>query len=348
MLIVLLSRKGHFYWLALSLFYSQLVHAEPWYAGPILSDPAVVTPIGHGFFQIHTYKTSNYGVYDIDYVFEPLPYATTGEIDLTLNYGITSNTEFQIFLTYLDNATEGQKSSNLGDTMLTIATQLTLQNDKKWPPNIKLFYRQLFPTGRYDNLNGNLLGTDATGQGSYLSSLAMNMEHVSEIFPGKYLVGFATVTFTYAPKIRLNSYNIYGGGEDTSGSMWPGNSMAFNLAFEYCPSQHWGFILESYIYSQKASKFDGDSGTVTERFNYSSILRHRRFAGIIFNRLRPSSLNFGSEDYIGHGNIALFSFAPAVDYSFTKNVSLTMGCWFSAAGKHSPAFYSPMVVFTAN
>ncbi len=338
------------------LCYAKLYAEEPWYSGPLLSDPAIVTPIGHGYVQWHVYKIYNYGQYNINYNFESLPQATTGEIDTTLNYGLTQDTEVQIFMTYVDNRTEGKGFTNLGDTTLAVSKQLLLQNGRKWPPNIKVFYRQVFPTGHYDQLNENLFGTDATGQGSYLNTFAVNMEHVTHLTGQHYLIEFVTLLLTYANRIRLQGPSIYGGGAETDGTMRPGNSIAFNLAMEYSPAQRWGFIMETYIYAQKASKFKGVIGSVAPRFTEggsrqrraAASLSRRRGSNIIFNRLRPSSLNLGSGQGIGHGNIAEFTLAPAIDYTFSKDVALTAGVWFTVAGKNTPAFYAPMISFTAN
>ena len=327
---------------------------KPWYSGPLLSDPSIVTPIGHGYLQWHIYKIYNYGAYDDNFNLSSLPSATTGEIDSTLNYGITKNTEVQGFFTFLNNKTQGQQAANLGDTTITVATQLILQNGRKWPPNVKLMYRQVFPTGRYDQLNANLYGTDATGQGSYLNTFAANMEHVAWLGGENYLVGFATVTITHANRVHLQGHSIYGGGPKTNGTIWPGDSIAFNLAMEYTPSQHWGFIMEGYVYAQQASDFKGELGPIRDRFEVGRIpKRHdpivsRVLKGVIFNALRPSFLNLGSDQGIGHGNVSEFTLAPAIDYSFIKNVSLTGGVWFTVAGKNSAAFFTPMLSFTAN
>ncbi len=331
------------------MVFTTMASAEPWYSGPILSEPAIVTPVGHGFFQTHLFKVNNYGAYNEAFNFFSLPSATTKEIDMSLNYGITSSAEAELFMTYLNHKTEGKQAGNLGDTTISLATQLVLQNGRKWPPNLKFIFRQLFPTGRYDNLKTNLYGTDATGQGSYLTMFATNMEHVTHLFGEHYLVEFATVTVTLPTRVHLNGFSIYGGDDETNGRIWPGNSISFNLAAEYSPNQHWGFIMETFIFAQKTSHFKGDLRSVQPRFDKKiPFYRHKEKLRILFNNLRPSHLNLGGDQDIGHGNIAQFTLAPAIDYSFTKNVALTAGLWFTVSGKNSPAFYTPMLQFTAN
>jgi len=334
---------------------------DPQYVTPLLSQPAIVMPIGHGQLRMHLYQTSNYGSYNDAYTFESLPLATTKEARTSLIYGITEDTEVQAVVTYLHNKMEGRQAGNLGDTRITVATQLMLQNERTWPPNIKLALSQLFPTGRYDQLDLGLLATDATGQGSYLTTLAMNMEHVTGLGGQHYMVEFATVGFTHASLVSLQGHSIYGGGPETRGSIFPGNSLFFNLALEYLPNQRWGFIMETYIYAQQASDFKGDRGRVLPRFiraedldvlpanirNQISQHRINNSSGIVFNGLRPSFLNLGGDQGIGHGNVSQFTLAPAINYNFTKDISLTAGVWLTVAGKNSPAFYSPMLEFTA-
>jgi hypothetical protein len=352
--------------ITLCMVHATLTHAEPWYSGPLLSDPAIVTPIGHGFFQMYFYKTSNYGDYNDLFKFDTLPLATTKEIDARFNYGLTKNTEMQAFVTYLNNKTEHRQAGHLGDTTLTLSAQLSLQHDETWPPSVKFMFRQLFPTGRYDNLDENLLATDATGQGSYLTMFALNMEHITNLGGQHNLVEFATVTVTLASPMTLKGHSLYGGGAETSGTLWPGNSIAFNLAAEYAPDQHWGFIIETFIYAQEASKFHGNIGPTAPRFtppgierpdirpgrrhNRHTLFLNRRFrpGRVIFNNLRPSALNLGGFEGIGHGHIAGFTLIPAIGYSFTKNTSITGGVWLTVAGKNTPAFYTPMLRFTSN
>lgn len=339
-------------WLTL---YQAIAHAEPLqYATPLLSEPAIVMPVGHGQVRIHGYKISNYGSYDVNFNFESLPLATTKEVDTSLIYGITKNTEVQAVITYLNNKLEGRQAKNLGDTTIRVSTQIMFQHEEKWPPNIKVMLTQLFPTGRYDQLERGLLGTDATGQGSYLTTLALNMEHVTGLGNGHHFVEFATVGVIRANNVRLQGHSIYGGGPETDGSIFPGNSLFFNLAGEYFPNNTWGFIMETYIYAQQASHFKGELGRVLPRFIRADIqqsegkLQHRGSGSkIVFNELRQSHLNLGGFENIGHGNVSEFTLAPAINYNFTENSSLTAGVWLTVAGKNSPAFYTPMLVFAA-
>ena len=250
---------------------------------------------------------------------------------------------------------ERRQAGNLGDTTIEVATQLMLQNEEKWPPNMKILLSQLFPTGRYDQLERGLLATDATGQGSYLTTVYLNMEHVTHLFGQHYFVEFATIGLTHASLVSLDGHSIYGGGPETHGTIFPGNSIFFNLALEYLPNQRWGFIMESYIYAQQASNFEGVVGEVLPRFiragesnNLPPELQSRfNSPGVIFNGLRPSSLNLGGYQGIGHGNVSEFTLAPAVKYSFSKDIHATAGVWLTVAGKNTPAFYTPMLELTA-
>ena len=335
---------------------SATLHAEPWYSGPLLSDPAIVTPVGHGYLAMYFLKTVNYGDYLDNRQFERLPRATTDEIDTAFNYGLTKDQEVQLYFAILNNKTEGKKASNLGDTTITFAKQVMLQNGRKWPPNIKVMLKETFPTGRYDQLNPNLYGTDATGQGGYLTTFSANMEHVIHLVGEHYLVGFATASLELPNRIALQGNSIYGGGAATKGTIWPGNRLLFNLAAEYSPSQHWGFIMEAFMTAQRASHFEGRVGPTVPRFSYPEVpgeipgfLARIKPLSVIFNRLRPTDLNLGSEQEgtIGHGNSNAFTLAPAIDYSFSGDTSISVGVWLTVAGKNVPAFYTPMLRYTA-
>jgi|GEM_PF-3878452 len=320
---------------------------EPWYAGPLLSEPAIVTPVGHGYVELYLYKIMSYGAYDEFFDFDSLPMAKTGEIDWTFNYGISQDAEVQLFMTYLQNETQGQRGENLGDTTVTIARQVMLQNGRKWPPNIKIMFRETFPTGHYSLLSGGSFGTQATGQGAYLSQLAVNMEHVMSIGFGHHLVSYATFAFIYPSLIDLQGNSIYGGSPFTRGKIWPGKSLTFNLALEYFPNQKLGFILETFILTQEASHFRGNIGPLEPRFLFGRGGRDGRVRQVIANRLRQTLQNLGPfQDGIGHGNIDEFTLAPGIDYAFNKDNFLSVGVWFTVAGKNTPAFYAPMLRYT--
>jgi len=332
-------------------------YAEPWLSDPLLSESAIVTPTGHGWFKLKAQKAYNTGFYNITNTLQSIPLAMDEDIDVHLNYGITNTTEVRYTVPYIHNKTQQKQAGNLGDTTISIGTQLMQQHENTWPPNIKLTLLQVFPTGHYDQLNENLYGTDATGQGSYLTTVSLSMEHLNWLGGEHYFVQFATVALTHPSRVNLEGYSLYGGGRATRGSMWPGNSIAFNLAGEYTLSQNLGLIIETYIYAQKASHFHGEIGPTEPRFDHRNNRRSqhgnvqrervREAADIIFNRLRPSILNFGSFQNIGHGNLAEFTLAPAVYYSFTKTMTLSSGVWFTVTGKNTPYFYSPMLQFMA-
>ena len=332
-----------------------VTHADPWLSDPLLSESAIVTPTGHGWLKLKAQQAHNTAFYNLNYDLQSIPLTIDDDIDLHLNYGITKNTEVKYTVSYIHNKTQKKLAGNLGDTTISIGTQLMQQHEDTWPPNIKLMLLQVFPTGHYDQLNRNLYGTDATGQGSYLTTVALSMEHLNWLGGEHYFVQFATVALTHPSRVDLQGHSIYGGGVATDGTIWPGNSIAFNLAGEYTLTQHLGLMIETYIYAQKASHFQGQLGPIAPRFEHENN-RHsqhgkinrdnvREVANIIFNQLRPSFLNLGSFQNIGHGNNAEFTLAPAVYYSFTKTMTLTGGVWFTVAGKNTPDFYSPTIQF---
>lgn len=335
-----------------------VTYAEPWLSDPLLSESAIVTPTGHGWFKLKAQSAYNTAFYNINYDLQSLPQTIDEDLDFHLNYGITKNIEVRYLVPYIHNKTQGKQAGKLGDTSISISRQILHQYEDTWPPNIKLMLLQVIPTGHYDQLNPALYGTDATGQGSYLTTVALSMEHLNWLGGEHYFVQFATVSLTHPSRVNLQGHSIYGGGKETDGKIWPGNAIAFNLAGEYTFTQKLGLIVESYIYAQKASHFQGQLGPITPRFEHSGGRssqhgRIRRADGrvesslenIVVNQLRPSFLNLGSFQNIGHGNTAEFTLAPAVYYSFTKQITLTGGVWFTVAGKNTPFFYNPTLQF---
>jgi hypothetical protein len=309
------------------------------YSGPLFMWPGVVTPLGKGFAAVIIGQDYENGEYDREYNKLSLPLSSLTNVDTFFNYGLTDKIDTNMHVRYQRNSTEGHHGGNLGDSTFGLGFQILKQNRRRWPPSIKFYIRQLFPTGRFNNLNVDNFGTEATGVGSYLTRFALNMEHVTRLTNGKHTIEFASVTLTRASRVGLRGFSIYGGGPQTHGNLWPGNSILVNLGIEYLPCEHWGVAMQGMFYAQIASTFRGTIGPTMRRLQSGSQTGQRQ--RVIVNRLIPTNQNIGAE--IGDGNIAELTLIPAVNYFISKNVSISGGVWFSIHGKNTPSFYSPMI-----
>ena len=322
-------------------FMSTLVHATPWFSGPLYADWGVVTPIGHGYWRAYGDTTSNYGIFDTNHNLIQAPHSATDNARSIFGYGLTKNVDTELVLTYVKNQNELRSSSNIGDTSVKLGFQLMRQDEHDSPVNLRLTLGEIFPTGPYNRLNPNKEGTDGTGGGSYLTQIGLHFQHLSEIIETHYLCTRASVVFTYANQVPLTGFSVFGGTPLTRGYISPGNSTMFALSGEYSLTQNWVAVLEGFIYTQQASTFNGKLNAAVES-NFLQLSSKK----IIFNRLLPSNHNIGGQLDIGNGNVSELSLAPALEYNFTQYVGVIGGVLFSVSGKNTPAFVSSAVAVT--
>ena len=122
--------------------------------------------------------------------------------------------------------------------------------------NLKFYLREVIPTGNYDELNVPLIGTDATGKGSYTTALSINYEHKAYLPNNQPLLVFTSMTLQYLHPLELESLSVYGGGPLTRGKMWSGNLFLANAALEYLPFEKLGFVVQARYLTQHRSRFN--------------------------------------------------------------------------------------------
>lgn len=279
---------------------------------------------------------------------------------IDFGYGLTSNMDFGLYLTYLKNQTEAVSSSGIADTELEIGYQVLTQGNSNYRPNFRIGISQLLPIGRYSQLNPNLYATDATGVGAYQTSVGLNFDLLTQ-FKGTshYLKASGSVTATLTPTTKIRGLNVYGGDTNTSGYINPGSAIALDLAAEYTLTQNWVGVIESYIMAQKASVFTGVIGDNPASFNAfitannlknrsntsKEDLRQARLDAANSNHIRPTLHNIGNAQNIGSGNLYTLVLAPELEYNFTDSCGIIGGIAVTMEGKNAPYSFSSMLEF---
>lgn len=331
---------------------------EPWFTGPLIFDSAEITPVGSQFLQLTNQFSNSRYIYDYNGTRIPIPLASTDNIILKYAYGLSSKMDMELDMLYMGNQTLGQSKSGIGDTAIELGYQVLTQGNSHWRPNFRVALIELFPTGRYNQLNPTLLATDATGSGSYQTSVGLNFDLLTQ-FSGTehYLKTSGSITAIYANSVKLRGDNIYGGAQNTRGRINPGNAIVLDLAAEYTLTQNWVAVLESFVLAQQASDFSGELGSNPSSFKtlITSNIRRRgssltpeqliddNRAVFQSNHIRPSNRNIGSGQDIGNGNLYELSLAPAIEYNFSENIGIIGGCWFTVEGANTPYFFSSVI-----
>lgn len=287
----------------LLLFFSQGVAASPWWTGPLLAPAGKTIPQGHvnfepyGFYTLYAEQFRN---------FEALPIVTLGILDFL---------DIQASVPYDVSWKGGQSGKDFGDSSFGVGLQLFRQKENSWVPNVRLLVQEIFPSGKFNHLNPNKLGTDQTGIGSYQTLVGLNFQKLTHFYGEHYLrtrLGLAVVS---PSDVLVEGFNAFGGSPTTHGKVKLNNSYSVNLAFEYSLTQHWAPVFE-LLYTE--------TGTST-------------FAG------NPGFTPGGAVGSIGSGGSSNISLAPALEYNFNESIGIIAGVWFSVTGPHAARFVSNVI-----
>lgn len=292
--------------------------ASPWFTGPILAPSGKTIPRGHVNLETYAFYTENEGVYNRHWRLIHSPGGSSTQANPIFAYGLTDWMDIQYNLPYVINHDRGHTGHHIGDLSATLGFQALEQKDYKWRPDLRVTLQEIFPTGRFEQLNPTNEGTDGTGVGSYQTVVALNFQHLLPIY-SFYLRTRLSLSYLNASGLNIRGHNSYGGNADTNGHIKPGNLYSADLAGEFSLTQNWVLVMEGYYFNRSASHFSGFSGIDRQ----------------------------GLPLVIGYRDVQEVSIAPAIEYNFSENYGIIAGVWLSVRGKDAPDFISTVVAFNA-
>lgn len=157
--------------LALLLF-SPIIKGEEPCIGPRFTGP-LLTPSGHvipeGFVNIESYVfySVTTGAYLSDWKSIDVPDYTSNKYLIPIWIGMTSWMDIQLVFASTWKHVNGVSSFTFNDFRVEFDFQLLEDTKTNRLPGIKLYLSEVFPTGRYENLDPEKLLTDSGGDGSY-------------------------------------------------------------------------------------------------------------------------------------------------------------------------------------
>jgi len=283
---------------------------SPYYAGPLLTGSAHNAPVGHVNIQPYLFITDTYGAYTGNRKVVNVPDFWTINPVFIFQTGIMNWLDVQFTPQGLYNTTRNQGTTNWGDMQVTLGFQL--MKETPYIPALRFTFSETFPFGRYDHLNPDNLGTDATGAGSYQSQFNLNISKVLWTFPLHPMQVRGNLVYIIPSNVDVNSFNSYGGGYGTSGTVSPGNQLQLYGSVEVSIVQKWVFALDVVYKNFNKTTFSGTPGITR--------------TGL------PASVGGPSGDQ--------FSLAPAIEYNPSAVQQFIVGPWFTVFGRNSAAFVS--------
>ncbi len=166
--------------------------------------------------------------------------------------GITDAFDIQFILQGVFQAQGGASSTQIGDTSVRLGFQmLEDRHDGSWFPDLMFTVRETIPTGRYDQLDPNLRGTDASGSGAFTTSFGANVQKIflpSNLHPLRMRLN---LLFQFPSRASLQTGNVY-----------PGKTVSALVSGEYHLTQQWVAALDlAYAHTTLAAAAAPDSDT---------------------------------------------------------------------------------------
>lgn len=280
--------------------------AGPWFTGPLLAPQGHTIPKGHTNVEIYGMNSLTDGQYSAEGRVAHTPTFRSGIVNPIITHGFTDWLDVQLNLPYVFNDTQGVSYNRLADVAIALGFQLLEQKGSPKRVDIRFLLQEIFPTGKFEDLNPAALGTDSTGLGSYQTQLGINFQYLLEVYRDHYLRTRLIFSRIYTSPVTIHGLSSYGGSISTSGSINPGTGNAVDLAFEYTLTQNWVAVMEGTYSNGQGTRFNG----VLNIGNIGSPLTT-----------------------IGYNNYNETALAPALEYNFNSNVGLIGGVWFPVSGR---------------
>lgn len=283
---------------------------KAYFTGPLLTPSADNLEPNQMNLQPYIYVIDNYAKYDSSW------HHLTTNTDLSINselyvqLGLLKflDVTFDFFASY--NKLDDIDSFEYGDTTVTFGLQILKDEKGTFKPSIRLCLEETFPTGKYKKLNPNKNGIDSSGSGSYETGINLVFSKIVYFIKNHPINLRLSFNQSIPTKVKVEEFNTYGGGFNTSGKVRPPFSFVLASAFEFSFTKHFIYAMDFVYQRSSSTKFHGENGT-------------DQYGNIASNT---------------SGSSVLFSMAPALEYGFTENLGILAGAWFSVFGKNSKDF----------
>jgi hypothetical protein len=273
-----------------------------WWTGSLLASNGRVIPPGHTLVEPYLLFS------------EPWKESATHALQslVVAEAGLADRLDLQIVMQGSYQFKGGASSVQLGDTRVRLAFQVLEAENERWVPDLMFFVKEVIPTGRHDQLDPKLQGTDASGTGSYATAFGVNVQKVVVLPDAHPLRMRLNLNFQVPRRVTFTGPSVYGGTPGATSSVYPGKSFSTVIAAEYHLTWRWVAALD-FVYAHAGS----DAWVAAAS------------AGGM-----PAAAGNPSQDR--------FTFAPAIEYNFNGDVGIIGG--FSVdLGRNVTTTISPMI-----
>ena len=326
------NRWRLFYFLPLSLFAfeGEVVSDQaikPWFTGPILATSGNVVGAGHIGLQPYILGFARTAFYDNHWKSQSIDTLWSVQSITPMWIGLSSRIDFKIVAVGMWNYRKHESRWALGDWSAQINIQVHQDSlpYKNWLPSIKISVRETFPTGKYQKLNPNKLGTDGGGRGTYLTTFLLSASKIYHLSGVRFFSWRLNAAYSLPTNVHVKGYNQYGGGIKTNGTVSPEKFFVGTAAFEYAFTRNWVICCDVEGVIASKTTFKGYPGIVPiQDSNFSPI-------GVPALNENKASIQYSA--------------APGIEYNWSEHLGLLAGVWFTFAGKNSSNFTTGVLSF---
>lgn len=290
---------------------------NPWYGGPLITGSGNVYDPGYVNINPTVQVTDYYAAFDNSRKSIPIPDIMEVNPSVVVGVGVVKRVELDVQLAW-----DFQEQSNVsffGWQDSWVKLSLGLVKEKPYVPAMKFSVKEIFPTGRYKNLNPIKAGVEGLGDGAYKTEFAFNISKVAWwIITHPMDFRFAFIYGIADHRIKVTNFNSYGGGFGTNGKVNYHSYWKVNFGYEFSVTQKivWAIDLVYEYFGKRA--FKGING-----FNED-----------------------GTIAIVGAPSGDKLSLAPAVEYNFTPDIALVGGLWFTVWGRNKLNFIAGIINFS--
>jgi len=274
-----------------------------WFTGPIITPNPATVPPSHPGLELVLIGSKTYGFYDSQGHVQKVPSIWGISPLFDFQAGLNDVIGVELIGSMIANFSKGESATYLGDTIFRLGFQITTDKPDSWIPDFRILLQETFPTGKYQKLSPKKNRADCTGQGSFQTGIQLVSQ---KLFHSKTNHPFrlrGTLSYFVPSAVNVNGLNFYGGEVQTKGTIYPGKYFSGFLYGEYALSRRWALACEFNYQQGENGRFSKKKGT---KINVPS-----------FNQM---------------------SILPEIQHTYTENLGIVLGGWFTVTGKNSQAF----------
>lgn len=288
---------------------------DAWWTGPMLAPSAATLPQGHFLIEPYLYDVTVQGHYDWKGTRRGAPYSNGfGSLTYIL-YGVANKFSIGVIPTAGYNTESGAPNSSgvgLGDVTLQAQYRLRQFHEGSWLPTASIAVQETFPTGEYDNLSR---ASNGFGSGAMTTTVALYTQTYFWLPNGRLLRMRLNMTQSFSNTVSVAGASVYGTDAGFHGHASPGDTSFVDASWEYSVTRKWVLALD-----------------LTYRHQGNTFIH-----GIDISAPNQPSVQFntGFNDAVG--------LAPAVEYSWKRNLGVLLGVRLIPFGRNTNATVTPAV-----